>query len=175
MTIQELEKFIEKYGKSIYSFCRKLSTDNDFADELYQEVWLKAMQDIDKIKTSGNVKSYLLSLAVGIWKNHKKKYAVRDRIAPKITLTDEIEQNVMDNSQDILEQVIAEERKQAVLEAVSKLDDVYRIPILLFYMEGQSVKEIAKELHIPEGTVKRRLWSARKKLSKELEVYIDHE
>ena len=68
MTIQELEKFIEKYGSSIYSFCRKLCIDNDFADELYQEVWLKAIQDIDKINAGGNVKSFLLSLAVGIWK-----------------------------------------------------------------------------------------------------------
>lgn len=67
------------------------------------------------------------------------------------------------------------ERKQAVLEAVSKLDDVYRVPILLFYMEGQSIKAIAKEIHVPEGTVKRRLWAARKKLSQELEVYIGHE
>ena len=55
MTIQELEKFIEKYGSSIYSFCRKLCIDNDFADELYQEVWLKAIQDIDKINAGGNV------------------------------------------------------------------------------------------------------------------------
>lgn len=175
MTIQELEKFIEKYGSSIYSFCRKLCIDNDFADELYQEVWLKAIQDIDKINAGGNVKSFLLSLAVGIWKNNKKKYAIRYRIAPSVTLTDEIEHNISDKSQDILEQVIIEERKQAVIEAVSKLDDVYRVPILLFYMEGQSIKAIAKEIHVPEGTVKRRLWAARKKLSQELEVYIGHE
>ena len=42
-------------------------------------------------------------------------------------------------------------------------------------MEGQSIKAIAKEIHVPEGTVKRRLWAARKKLSQELEVYIGHE
>lgn len=175
MTIQELEIFIEKYGKSIYSFCRKLCQDQDCADELYQDVWLKAMQDIDVIKAAGNVKSYLLSIAVGIWKNHKKKYAVRDRIAPKTVLTDEMEQSIEDDRADVLEQVIKKERKQVVSEAVSNLSDAYRIPVLLFYMEGQSVKEIAKELHIPEGTVKRRLWSARKKLSQELEGYIGDE
>lgn len=173
MTIQELEKFIDQYGTDIYSFCRKLCKAGDDADELYQDTWLKAMQKLDMLKTDSNVRSYLLSLAIGIWKNKKKKYAVRERIVPNAPLTDEIQQRMEDHREDVLEQVIRTERKIAVLAAIEGLADVYRIPVLLFYMEEQSVKEIAGVLHIPEGTVKRRLWTARKKLSQKLEVYLD--
>lgn len=173
MTIQELEKFIDQYGRNIYSFCKKLCLNDDAADELYQDVWLKAMQDIKKIQISQNVKSYLISLAVGNWRNKKKKYAIRNRIAPSATITDEMESVLEDEGESALEQIIDKERQTAVQEAVAKLKDPYRVPILLYYMEEQSVKEIAKELHVPEGTVKRRLWTARKKLSEELEEYIN--
>jgi RNA polymerase sigma-70 factor (ECF subfamily) len=83
MTIQELEKFINEYGKGIYSFCKKLCKNSDLADELYQDVWLKACKNIVELKTDQNVKSYLISLAIGIWNNRRRKYAWRNRIAHK--------------------------------------------------------------------------------------------
>lgn len=173
MMVQELEKFIERYGKDIYSFCKKLCVDADLADELYQDVWLKAMQNIDEIDTNQNVKSYLISIAIGIWRNKKKKFAVRNRIAPRAENDVEIEQVLDDKRKSVLEDIMKEERKKVVLKAVNGLTDTYRVPVLLYYMEDQTVKEIAKELRIPEGTVKRRLWTARNKLSKELEEYIN--
>lgn len=173
MTIQELEQYIEQHGDSIYSFCRKLSMDVDQAEELYQDVWLKALGDMRRIHADENVKSYLLGIAVGIWKNKKKKYAVRNRIAPSVAITEEMAEVLSDDRDTTMEEVLFEERKQAVSEAINSLEDNYRIPVLLYYMEGQSVKEIAHALHLPQGTVKRRLWVARNKLSKELEGYID--
>lgn len=172
MTIQQLELFIEQYGKSIYSFCRKLCLNKDEADELYQDTWLKAMQGLNRIKSDDNVKSYLLSIVLGIWKNKKKRFAVRNRIAPFVPISEEME-NIPDAGADSLMEILNRERRQVVLEAIASLDDIYRIPILLYYMENQTVKEIAKELHIPEGTVKRRLMTARNKLSMKLEAYIN--
>lgn len=172
MTVQELEVWIKEYGRSIYAFCRKLCLSNEAAEELYQEVWLSAMQRLGKLKADQNVKSYLLSLAVGIWRNQKKKYAVRQRIAPEAS-AEEVDNEPVDRSGDGLEQLLQQERRRAVRAAVVKLEDIYRIPVLLYYMEGQSVRDIARALHVPEGTVKRRLWTARKKLSEELEEYVD--
>ena len=54
---------------------------------------------------------------------------------------------------------------------VEALSDGYRIPLLLYYMENQNVASIAKLLSIPQGTVKSRLYKARKLLEKELEDY----
>ena len=173
MTIQELETFIDQYGKSIYSFCIKLCMNKDDADELYQDTWLKAMQGIERIKSNENVKSYLLGIVLRIWKNRKKRFAVRNRIAPSVPMIEEMEIILEDTGEDSLQEILQQERRQVVLRAVESLEDTYRIPVLLFYMENQSVKEIAKVLHIPEGTVKRRLWTARNKLSVKLEAYIN--
>ena len=58
-------------------------------------------------------------------------------------------------------------------EAVSALDEKYRITVLLYYMEGMSVAEAASVMGIPKGTVKSRLNTARKRLESELEEYFD--
>lgn len=63
---------------------------------------------------------------------------------------------------DVLTENCVDEQKAMVMEAINSLSDNYRILVLLYYMEEQSIREISKPLHIPEGTVKRRLWTARK-------------
>ena len=49
-------------------------------------------------------------------------------------------------------------------DLIMQMDDIYRMPILLFYVEGFSIREIARILRIPEGTVKSRLHAGRGKL-----------
>lgn len=172
MTIWELEKAIDLYGSGVYSFCKRLCLNADATDELYQEVWLKAMQNISGIDTEGNVKSYLISVAIGLWRNDKKKYAVRKRIAPQESVAEQVAE-IAGAESDTLEDILRKEQKAAVLAAVNNLTDKYRLPVLLYYMEEKSIREIADDLHIPEGTVKRRLWSARGILKKGLEEYIN--
>jgi len=53
-------------------------------------------------------------------------------------------------------------------EALSRLDEKYRLPVILYYFEGYNAKEIAKILDVPESTVHTRLQRARKKLRSEL-------
>lgn len=55
-----------------------------------------------------------------------------------------------------------------VLEAVTKLDSTYRIPLVLFYVEGFSIKEICRILNLSQGTVKTRLYRSRKLLKEKL-------
>lgn len=57
-----------------------------------------------------------------------------------------------------------EERTGEMWEAVLTLDEEYGKVVILYYYEGFSTKEIARILHIPEGTVKSRLSRARSKL-----------
>ena len=54
-------------------------------------------------------------------------------------------------------------------DLIMEIDEIYRVPILLFYVEGFSIKEISGILKIPEGTVKSRLFAGRAKLRGVLE------
>lgn len=173
MTKAELETCIHMYGKDIYSFCRYLTGSIQEAEDLYQDTFLKAVELNEKIEAGQNPKSYLLAIALRIWKNKKRKYAWRKRIADVQALTDEknIEQyGGMELSAEA--QFLHKEEIQAVREAVAKLPQRFRAIVLLFYMEGLSVAETAQIVRIPEGTVKSRLYHARKILEKELEVVL---
>ncbi len=167
MTIQELEQIIARYGKDIYSFCLHLTGDKLSADELYQDTFLRATEKIDVLKPDRNVRSYLLSAACMQWKNQKRKFAWRNRIAPVEVFNDEVSAA----AEDVLEDCLKTERRVAVRKAVSELPDKYRMPVLLYYMQEMSVAEVAKVMGIPAGTVKSRLSVARKRLESKLEGY----
>lgn len=170
MTRFELEQCIHEYGKEIYSFCKHLTGSRQEADDLYQDTFLKAVELQQKINWQENPKSFLLSVAVQIWKNRKRKAAWRNRIAPTEVLIEERDAEAMCDTEASPEEIyITREEARIVQLAVTKLPEKLKVCVLLFYMEELSIVQIAKVLKIPEGTVKSRLYQARKQLEKELE------
>lgn len=170
MTKQELESCIHEYGTDIYSFCCHLTYSRQEADDLYQDTFLKAIELNEKIDYTDNPKSYLLSIALRIWKNRKRKFTWRKRIADVRPIIEEADMQCSIPEESSLEQqILGKETQKLVRQAVNRLPQRFRVIVLLFYMEELSVAQIAKLLKIPEGTVKSRLYQARKLLKKELE------
>jgi RNA polymerase sigma-70 factor (ECF subfamily) len=126
------------------------------------------------IRYRDNPKSYLLSIALRIWKNRIRKIAWRNRIAP-IGSNDDLRELPARKEDDPLGKIVADEESVLLWNAINHLSDRLRIPILLFYMEEMSVSEIARLLSLPQGTVKSRLYLARQQLKKELEGNVSHE
>lgn len=89
MTVQELEQCIDTYGSEIYSFCKQMTGSVQEGEELYQDTFMKAMELAAKVDMNNNPKSYLLSIAIRLWKNKKRKVAWRRRIAGEDSLDDE--------------------------------------------------------------------------------------
>lgn len=83
MTIQELERLIVQEGRNIYSYCLHLTGSRLLADELYQDIFLRATEKMNTLHSDGNLKSYLLSVALMLWKNQKRKFAWRSRKAAR--------------------------------------------------------------------------------------------
>lgn len=171
MNIAELEEFINVYGKDIYGFCRQLTCNHQEADDLYQDTFLKALEIGEMIDNLNNPKSYLLSIAIRIWKNRKRKYAWRQRIAA-IRQLDEIHEYASDIYVDdfVIQSLISKEKQLLVQKVVSELKDKFKIPIYLYYSAEMSIKDISETLKIPEGTVKSRLHKARNIIKEKLEV-----
>lgn len=174
MTHVELEQFIAEYGADIYSFCCCLTGSRQEADDLYQETFLRAVEKQKHLDMSGSPKSYLLSVAVYLWKNQRRKAGWRRRIADtEYYGREDTEMSREDSSDDLPEQkVIRQEMQKTVRAAVLRLPDKMKVTVLLYYMEERSVEEIAEILRIPKGTVKSRLHQARKILRKELEYML---
>jgi len=174
MTKQELEMCINAYGKDIYSFCKHLAYHQQEADDLYQDTFLTALELREKIDYKNNPKSYLLSIALRIWKNRKRKFAWRKRIADVQYMAYEQDAEAGDFQEPFLEdRMIGRENDDIVRAAVNRLPDKLKAVVLLYYMEEQSTAQIAEVMKIPAGTVLSRLYQARKRLRKELEDVLD--
>lgn len=169
MNQTEIEMCIAKYGKDLYSFCCYLTYSKMEADDLYQDTFVKVIE-LGKIDVSNNPKSYLLSIAVRLWKNRKRKLERRRRALVSDTMEELEQEGRLQTKKTSPEQeMIQKERKENVQYAVRQLPDKLQIVALLYYMEDRKVTEIADILHVPQGTVKSRLHKARKILREKLE------
>lgn len=170
MTKQELTECIDTYGRDIYSFCRYLTGNAQEADELYQDTWLTVVERLERVDAEGNLKSFCLSVAWKRWKNRKRKFAWRKRIAEMQTLDAESGEEYIGDSQPSSEaQMLEKERNALVRKAVDELPEKWKTVVLLHYMEELPLAQIAVVMGIPEGTVKSRLHQARKLLEKKME------
>ncbi len=169
----QLEQCINEYGKDVYTFCSRITGNRQEADDLYQDTFLKAMEMKEGIDYNQNPKSYLLSVALRIWKNRRRKFAWRKRIAGTCALTKEASDSLAGQEGSAEDMVLKKELASQVRRAVGDLAEKYRIPVYLYYTLQLSVEEIANVLEIPQGTVKSRLHKARALLRQELEVVLD--
>ena len=171
MNQEELEAYIRIYGKDIYSFCCSITHNRQEADDLYQDTFLKAYELGDRVVIERNPKSFLMSIAVNLYRNYKRKLSGREKI---VGISQPIEENGAEvpDSQLIPEEcIVKREEHEVVRHAVKRLPDKYRLPVLLFYMEELSISEMAVILQLSEGTVKSRIHRAKKILKQRLEAF----
>ena len=164
-----IEVLIDEHGKSVYNFCVYLARNKNDAEDLFQETFLRALEKSSKIDRHDNPKSYLLSIAVNLWKNSVKKNSRRTQIAPPVEMDSSDYYEVADISsatEDIVTRKIMNEELAVIIEG---LQDKHRIPIILFYAEDAKISEISSIIKKPEGTVKRLLHEAKGEIKKEME------
>lgn len=147
-------KLIEMHKKLMYSVAKSMvDNDEDIAD-LIQETILKSYKNIRNLKDSGGFKAWLMRILINncndFIKNSKKVVSI-DEVAMQSSKCEEFEQIELK-------------------EIFNSLDGSLRLIVQLYYIEDISVKDIAKLINIPEGTVKSRLHRARRILN---ELFID--
>lgn len=161
------EQFMIEHSKSIYSFCYYLTRNRDIADDLFQETMLKAFEEIDTIDENRNPESFLISIAIGKWKNIQKKEARRNKIVPT-NIFDEMNEEQLEGLENVENSILQKEQREILDRIFNKMDDKFKIPIILFYKEQLNLDEISKICKTPKGTIKSRLHKGREIIRKEL-------
>lgn len=160
---------VDEYSDSVYRFCRSLTYSKEDADDLFQETFLRTLEQLPKINVSDNPQSFLFSTSLYIWKSWKRKYARRKRLAPIQPLDETVASGI-----SIEDSFMAQEEARIVRELVEALPSKFKIPTILYYTIEMSMPDIALTLKLPVGTVKSRLFKARKLVEKGL-VAIQYE
>ncbi|SNS92640.1 RNA polymerase sigma-70 factor, ECF subfamily [Anaerovirgula multivorans] len=167
MRPEKIDSLVDLYGNSLYKFCRKLTANKVDADDLYQETFLKGVEQCHKIDESNNPKGYLISISIYIWKSNRRKYARRQNLAPDMDMDDSF---LLSDDYNLENDIVKRELYDCIKTAVNCLDDKFRIPIYMYYTVEMTVEDIASTLKIPSGTVKSRLYKARALIKKRLEA-----
>lgn len=148
------------------NFAYQLTTNRQQAEDLLQDTTLKALDNQDKYVDNVNFKGWIFTIMRNIFINNYRQ-TVR-----KATVIDQTEDLYHLNiSQD--SGINTPEGSYAVKEisvVLNSFSDDYRIPFNM-YVAGYKYNEIAAKMNLPLGTVKSRIFAARKKLREELKDY----
>ena len=170
MEKRDLEKIIDLYGNDILSFCHYLTRNREEAEDLCQDTFLLAFKKADAIENREGTKSYLLSIAIHLWKNRKRKFAWRKRISDDRIIPVWSREYISNQTDSDPKKIVSRDETQHLVRGcVDRLPEKLKIPILLYYVEGLKEREIAEILSIPIGTVKSRVSQAKTELLKMLE------
>ena len=178
MNTQEAKIFDGELLEATYLWCYRHVGSTHDAEDLSQEILLEAIISYRKACGKGQLPAAFYPWFWGIAKNRlrlfyraRKKQAVL--LGASVGALSDSEPYYFDLC-DIDEALIAEEERARLTLALSLLSRIQRECVVLYYLQNRSVKEIARILGIPEGTVKSRLFDARKNLKKGMEETMDN-
>ena len=136
----------------LLSFISRYVRDRHKAEDLVQETLLRAWKHIDHLDTEpGRTRSYLLTIARNVVTNAWRAEQRR----PRLVADEAAVQSVP--SADNVDQLV---EGWLVTEALERLSADHRAVVQAMYYEGQSVADAARQLSVPEGTVKSRAYYA---------------
>lgn len=168
MEAREIEHCIDAFGADVFRFCRRLCADRADADDLYQQVFLKALEARIALDWASNPRALFFALAYRLWKSDARKRARRQAIAPSECL-DDAPTDALCTPEDLQEHVENAQRDATIRAIVRDLPEKLRIPVELYYLGDCTVEQIARTIQRPRGTVKSRLFQARETIRKRLE------
>jgi len=159
-------EFTQQYSAlqaMLLNFALKLTKDEEAARDLVQDTALKAFKYRQMYRKGTNMGAWLMTIMRNTFINDYRKRKRRQ------ILNDNSPNNYLINSGDESVRNIGEVNMalQEVQKVLTGIEDWARIPLLM-HVEGYKYDEIAKELDIPLGTVKSRIYFARKQLKSRL-------
>lgn len=156
---------IERYKGKVFSLAYGFSRDRATADDLAQEVFIKAYYSLPKFKAESGFGTWLYRIAV----NHAKDFLRKDKRRQKeISIEAAGEPILAAESRSPEEKHDEEGRRKTVQAALAGLPEKYRVILTLRDIEGLSYEEISGILKLSPGTVDSRLHRARRKLRAKL-------
>ena len=166
MTALEFTYQIGTFSKFLRPFALRLTKDGDDANDLVQDTLVKAFTNRDKYQDGTNLKAWLFTIMKNTFITQYQRMVRRNTF---IDTTDNLH---FINSMESLQENTAVNSfiSEDIQSAMAKLDSMYRVPFMM-YFEGFKYHEIAEELDLPIGTVKNRIFMARRDLKNHLHMY----
>jgi len=157
--IDALGELYERYKTKVYRTATAITHDERMAEDILQEVFLRVNRYADSFDQTQPFEPWIYRITVNLsysWTNKAKRWVNFFQNA--------IERLKAPSKRDPERVTESREQRELLRRAIDALPNSHRVVIILYYLEGLSVNEVAYALGVPGGTVKSRLYYAREKL-----------
>jgi RNA polymerase sigma-70 factor (ECF subfamily) len=168
----QFEVFMRAYQDMVYTTAVRLLGNEAEAEDISQEVFLKAYERYDDLSKSPTVGGWLKTVTRNLCLNHLTRYRARWRFFSEFSLEQKDDDREIEfAAPDTFEQDLETKDNRRLLEvALQKLPATQRVPLVLYHFEDLGYEEIAAKLRISLGKVKTDIFRGREALRKKLRM-----
>ena len=132
-------------------------------EDIEQEVYIRTWKNKDKYKEQGKFKSWINTITANLCRDYLKSSYFRHSVN-SVTEEDELVQ-IKDDKTNIENEFLQKQRQKKIMNAIDALKPKFKEVIIMYEMQDMSYEEISEKLKVPVGTIRSRLFNARKELS----------
>lgn len=132
-------------------------------EDLEQEVYIKIWKNSAKYEERGSLKSWVNTIAKNTSKDYLKSSVVKNE--QNSTSDEFVLTSIKDKKMSPESRVLTTERQKRIIKAIDSLKPKFREVILMCEIYGSTYEEASKKLNCPIGTIKSRIYNAKKELS----------
>src|SRR5262249_44813338 len=172
---EQFEAFMHNYQNMVFSTAMRLVSNQAEAEDISQELFLKAYERFSELRGSPTVGGWLKTVATNMSLNHLSRYRSRWSFFSEMfggREGDEEKEPDLPAPNDLEEELARLDSHEMVEKALQKLPPAQRVPLVLFHLEGLSYEEIAAKLKISLGKVKTDIFRGREALRKKLQLQL---
>jgi RNA polymerase sigma-70 factor (ECF subfamily) len=174
---QQFEAFMRNHQNMVFSTAMRLLANQTEAEDVAQEVFLKAHSHFDQLRDSATAGGWLRTVATNLCLNHLSRYRSRWSFFSELAdgTPEEPREADFPDSRSIEEELDKAERSALVEQALQKLPSMQRVPLVLYHLEGLTYDDIASKLGVSMGKVKTDIFRGRRALRKLLRLQLQPE
>ncbi len=163
--------FMRSYQDMVYTTAIRLLGNSAQAEDISQEVFLKAYEHFDDLRDGPGAGGWLKTVTTNLSINHLQRYRKRwSFFSELLSRDDEGDAPPVDfpAPETFFTELEAADRREWVQQALAKLPDKQRVPLVLYHFEELSYEEIAERLGVSLPKVKTDIMRARQALAQHL-------
>lgn len=159
------EELVLRYEKTVYNLALRMVGDRDDAFDMTQEAFIKAYGSLSSFRGDSKFSVWIYRITTNVCLDFLRSKSRKQQVSLTVSDDDEDAQlDILDPKADPEQQLIKKISMQSVEEGLKTLPDKQRQILVMRELGGMSYAEIGKALSLEEGTVKSRIFRARKRL-----------
>lgn len=153
-SLPPFEQVVSDYYEGLYRFAYSLARNPDEASDLTQDVFVIFAKKGSSLRDPSKLKSWLFT---SLYREFLRKRKRAQKFTP-------VDKEILENHSSGNSGIGTQTDAKIVLDALEQLEEIFRVPLSLFYLEDFSYQEIASTLDVPIGTVMSRLSRGKQQL-----------